>query len=34
MNTLVAGERFGFSRMPRDTAFPEVWRELDRAIWR
>ena len=34
MSEQAAGGGFGFARMPRDSAFPEAWRELDRAIWR
>ena len=34
MSLRVAGEAFSFARMARETAFPEPWRELDRAVWR
>ncbi|MBX3724390.1 MAG: exodeoxyribonuclease V subunit alpha [Xanthomonadales bacterium] len=34
MNTGIAGDRYGFSRPSGEAALPEVWRELDRAVWR
>ena len=34
MNALVAGERFDFRSRTPTAPLPEIWRELDRAIWR
>ena len=34
MNALIAGERFDFRGRTPAAPLPEVWRELDQAIWR
>lgn len=34
MSTLIAGERFDFRQRPATATLPEIWRDLDHAIWR
>lgn len=34
MGTLIAGERFNFGESTPLNPFPDVWRQLDRAVWR